>query len=110
MVLRQIGGCHAQETAMPMQISPLTITPGAPAGDAEARIARLEAQVAALTEALTSTAFETRLSSLGRLFLSGASIELNAGMIQTPGVIRCGTLIATNVVGTNYTPGAGNIW
>ncbi len=95
---------------MPIQISPLTITPGGPAGDPEARIARLEAQVAALTEALSITPFETRLSSLSRLSLTAASIDLNAGVIQAAGVIRCGTLIATNVMGTNYTPGAGNIW
>jgi hypothetical protein len=25
-------------------------------------------------------------------------------------VVQCDTLIATTVVGTSYTPGAGNIW
>jgi hypothetical protein len=26
------------------------------------------------------------------------------------GVVRVGTIIADNVVGSNYTPGAGNLW
>lgn len=47
----------------------------------------------------------------------GANIELAAGLVkletaltQSSGVITCNTLQATNVVGANYTPGAGNVW
>jgi hypothetical protein len=26
------------------------------------------------------------------------------------GIVQCDTIIATTVVGTTYTPGAGNVW
>lgn len=48
---------------------------------------------------------------------AGAQVEVNAGMVTVnaamskfSGVIQCDTIIATTVVGTSYTPGAGNIW
>jgi uncharacterized protein involved in type VI secretion and phage assembly len=48
---------------------------------------------------------------------AGAQVEINAGMVTVnaamskfSGVIQCDTMIATTVVGTSYTPGAGNIW
>lgn len=48
---------------------------------------------------------------------AGAQVEVNAGMVTVnaamskfSGVIQCDTMIATTVVGTSYTPGAGNIW
>ena len=37
-------------------------------------------------------------------------VEFNAGMFKVNGVLQADTVIATNVVGSNYTPGAGNIW
>jgi len=52
-----------------------------------------------------------------KLTLEGAQIEMtgsqltaNAAMAQFSGVIQTQTIIATSVVGTSYTPGAGNIW
>jgi hypothetical protein len=42
--------------------------------------------------------------------VSGGVINLQAPLTQTDGVIRAGTIIAENVVGSNYTPGAGNVW
>ena len=42
--------------------------------------------------------------------ISGGTINLEAGLTQTAGIIRAGTIIADNVVGSNYTPGAGNVW
>jgi uncharacterized protein involved in type VI secretion and phage assembly len=48
---------------------------------------------------------------------AGAQVEVNAGMVTVnaamskfSGVVQCDTMIATTVVGTSYTPGAGNIW
>ena len=37
-------------------------------------------------------------------------VQVDAPMAQFSGVVKCETLIATTVVGTSYTPGAGNIW
>lgn len=42
--------------------------------------------------------------------VSAAMVKVDAGMSQFSGVVKCDTLIATSVVGTTYTPGAGNIW
>jgi uncharacterized protein involved in type VI secretion and phage assembly len=42
--------------------------------------------------------------------LTAGMVTVNAGMSKFSGVVQCDTLIATSVVGTSYTPGAGNIW
>lgn len=49
-------------------------------------------------------------SSGGQTTITGAQITLDAAMVSTPGVLRTGTIIADNVIGSNYTPGAGNVW
>src|SRR5215469_15365346 len=41
--------------------------------------------------------------------IDGSLVQVNAGMIQCTGVVKCETLEATNVVASNYTPGAGNV-
>jgi hypothetical protein len=46
----------------------------------------------------------------GTTTISGGVIRLDAAMTSTDGIIRANTIIADNVVGSNYTPGAGNIW
>lgn len=42
--------------------------------------------------------------------VSAATVTVDAAMSSFSGVVRCDTLIATSVVSTSYTPGAGNIW
>ncbi len=42
--------------------------------------------------------------------LDGATINLNAGIVNASGVLNTPTLMATSVVSSSYTPGAGNIW
>ena len=42
--------------------------------------------------------------------VSAGMVKVDAGMSQFSGVVKCDTLIATNVVGTSYSPGAGNVW
>jgi uncharacterized protein involved in type VI secretion and phage assembly len=42
--------------------------------------------------------------------ISAGSVTVNAGMSRFSGVVQADTVIATAVVGTSYTPGAGNIW
>lgn len=49
-------------------------------------------------------------SSGGITTISGSQINLDAALTSTPGIIRADTIIATNVIGSNYTPGAGNQW
>ena len=42
--------------------------------------------------------------------VSAGMVTVNAGMSKFSGVVQCDTIIANAVVGTSYTPGAGNIW
>lgn len=42
--------------------------------------------------------------------VNASLINLKAPMVKCDGVVKCETLIATSVVSTSYTPGAGNIW
>lgn len=69
------------------------------------------------SQSVTMTAAEINVDSAGpvnisaaRVNLSAAMVQVDAGMSRFSGVVQCDTLIATSVVGTTYTPGAGNIW
>jgi hypothetical protein len=42
--------------------------------------------------------------------LNAGMVEVDAGMSKFSGVVQCDTLIATSVVASSYTPGAGNVW
>lgn len=42
--------------------------------------------------------------------VNASTVTVNASMSRFSGVVQCDTIIATSVVGTSYTPGAGNIW
>lgn len=42
--------------------------------------------------------------------ITAGSVTVNAGMSRFSGCVQADTLIATSVVGTTYTTGAGNIW
>jgi uncharacterized protein involved in type VI secretion and phage assembly len=42
--------------------------------------------------------------------VTAGSVTVNAGMSQFNGAVQADTVIASSVVGTSYTPGAGNVW
>jgi flagellar basal body L-ring protein FlgH len=42
--------------------------------------------------------------------INGSVVQINAAMVQCSGVVKADTIEATNVVASNYTPGAGNVW
>lgn len=46
----------------------------------------------------------------GQVKVSAGMVQVDAAMSKFSGVVQCDTLIATTVVGTTYTPGAGNVW
>lgn len=57
------------------------------------------------------------ITATGKLSISATSIQIdaptatvNSAMWTYSGVVKTDTLIATTVVGSSYTPGAGNIW
>jgi uncharacterized protein involved in type VI secretion and phage assembly len=63
------------------------------------------------------TSSEINIRSSGPVNVDAASVnvtasmvKVDAGMSKFSGVVQADTVIANAVVGTSYTPGAGNIW
>jgi uncharacterized protein involved in type VI secretion and phage assembly len=53
----------------------------------------------------------------GKVTIEASQVEVTSGMVNVNaamstfnGVVKCDVLIATTVVGSTYTPGAGNVW
>ena len=42
--------------------------------------------------------------------ISAGQVKVDAGISEFSGVVKCDVLQATTVIGTTYTPGAGNVW
>lgn len=42
--------------------------------------------------------------------VTSGTVSVNAGMSTFSGVVKCDVLMATTVVASTYTPGAGNVW
>ncbi len=85
----------------------ITITEG---GGGEVKIERG-------SQSVTMTASDITVDSAGPVNITAATVNVSASMVQVDagmsrfsGVVQCDTIIATSVVGTTYTPGAGNIW
>lgn len=57
-----------------------------------------------------TAAAQVKISAGATVEVDASQMTVNAGMATFSGVVQCQTLIATSVVGTSYTPGAGNIW
>lgn len=67
------------------------------------------------TITLSAGSIEVRSSSqvtisATTITLSASTLDIQAGMTQASGTVQCPTLNAQSVVGTTYTPGAGNVW
>jgi len=69
------------------------------------------------SQSITMTASDISVDSAGPVNVNAATVNVSASMVQVDagmskfsGVVQCDTIIATSVVGTTYTPGAGNIW
>ena len=57
------------------------------------------------------------VQAAAKVKVQAATVEVTAGMVTVDtamakfsGVVKCEVLIATSVISTSYTPGAGNIW
>ncbi len=44
------------------------------------------------------------------IHISASRVTIDAGMVQCFGLLKCDTIVASAVIGSSYTPGAGNIW
>jgi uncharacterized protein involved in type VI secretion and phage assembly len=68
-------------------------------------------------QSIKLTASEVNVTSSGtvsvnasRVTVSASMVQVDAGMSRFSGVVQADTVIANAIVGTSYTPGAGNIW
>ncbi len=59
---------------------------------------------------ITVTASAKVTVNASQVSVSAGMVQVDAGMSKFSGVVQCDTLIATTVVASTYTPGAGNIW
>ena len=59
---------------------------------------------------ITITASAKVTVNASTMEISAGMLTVNAGMSKFSGVVQADTVIANSVVGTSYTPGAGNIW
>lgn len=66
--------------------------------------------IQATTSSVTITTSTSVTVQTAALTVSAPTVTVNSAMSQFSGVVQCDTLIANTVVGTSYTPGAGNIW
>jgi uncharacterized protein involved in type VI secretion and phage assembly len=62
------------------------------------------------TSGVTITATAAVAIKASQVNVSAGIVKVDAGMAQFSSVVQCDTLIATTVVGSTYTPGAGNVW
>jgi hypothetical protein len=68
-------------------------------------------------QSITMTSSEVSIVSSAKVSIQASTVEVSASMVKVDagmskfsGVVQADTVIATSVVGTSYTPGAGNIW
>jgi uncharacterized protein involved in type VI secretion and phage assembly len=59
---------------------------------------------------ITVTASAKVTVNASQVAISAGMVQVDAGMSKFSGVVQADTVIATSIVGTSYTPGAGNIW
>lgn len=59
---------------------------------------------------ITITASAKVTVNASQVSVSAGMVQVDAAMSKFSGVVKCDTLIATTVVASTYTPGAGNIW
>jgi uncharacterized protein involved in type VI secretion and phage assembly len=62
------------------------------------------------TQGVTIDTPSTVKVQASRVEVSAGMVQVDAGMSRFSGTVQCDTMIATSVISSSYTPGAGNIW
>lgn len=81
--------------------------------DASGGSIKLEAAGNTLTLDTQGVSIETGAKfsvSASQVSISAGQVGVDAGLSRFSGVVQADTSVATSVVGTTYTPGAGNVW
>jgi uncharacterized protein involved in type VI secretion and phage assembly len=53
---------------------------------------------------------KVQITAASEVDVTAPTVNVSAAMSQFSGIVQCQMLIATTVMGTTYTPGAGNVW
>ena len=53
---------------------------------------------------------QVQITAASSVSVTAPQVSVNAAMTTFSGIVQCQSIIATTVVGTTYTPGAGNVW
>ncbi len=53
---------------------------------------------------------QVQITAASSMSITAPQLSVDAAMATFSGLVQCQTMIATTVVGTTYTPGAGNVW
>jgi hypothetical protein len=67
-------------------------------------------QVRFAADGISEQAAAKHAVNAGTMEANAGMLSVNSGMSKFSGVVKCSTIIADSVVGSSYTPGAGNIW
>lgn len=71
--------------------------------------AALERRIAVLEEKMQRIETAISVGVGGDITITAPIINIDCAMTQTTGVVQCDTIIANSVIGSSYTPGAGNV-
>lgn len=85
----------------------ITITDG---NGGEIEIKREGQSIKLTSSEVNITSSATVSVNATRVAVSASMVNVDAAMSKFSGVVQADTVIANAVVGTSYTPGAGNIW
>jgi uncharacterized protein involved in type VI secretion and phage assembly len=61
-------------------------------------------------EIVMNAAGQVRITANSTVEITASAVNVHAPTVMCDGLVQCQTLIATSVVSSSYTPGAGNIW
>jgi hypothetical protein len=53
---------------------------------------------------------KVQITAASEVDITAPTVNVSAAMSTFSGMVQCQTLQATAVIGTSYTPGAGNVW
>ena len=59
---------------------------------------------------LSAPTGKVQITAASEVDITAPSVNVSAGISTFTGIVQCDVMIATTVVGTTYTPGAGNVW
>jgi len=103
----QAGLLHLQRTAGNAAVASMV----APAVQRAVAIDEISTDVdTAAPDAAGDTTAGPESGDGGPTTISGSQITLDAPLVDAPGIVRANTIIADNVIASNYTPGAGNLF